>query len=110
MTKLYIGSLLLAVAIFPVLTKSCSIPGLVADIDIESEKYRWMGSARLDFYVSSSRVYRIYYAVRSFIMELFRSNIKICFHISILISYLVINVFKAQLNYLSYESGLFTAR
>ncbi|KAE9461798.1 hypothetical protein C3L33_06291, partial [Rhododendron williamsianum] len=25
--------------------------GLVADIDIESEKYRWMGSARLDFYV-----------------------------------------------------------
>ncbi|KAK1260891.1 Sphingosine kinase 2 [Acorus gramineus] len=24
--------------------------GLVADIDIESEKYRWMGSARLDFY------------------------------------------------------------
>ncbi|KAF8413970.1 hypothetical protein HHK36_001967 [Tetracentron sinense] len=25
-------------------------PGLVADIDIESEKYRWMGSSRLDFY------------------------------------------------------------
>lgn len=25
--------------------------GLVADIDIESEKYRWMGGARLDFYV-----------------------------------------------------------
>ncbi|KAB5533947.1 hypothetical protein DKX38_017033 [Salix brachista] len=24
--------------------------GLVADVDIESEKYRWMGSARLDFY------------------------------------------------------------
>ncbi|KAL5730053.1 sphingosine kinase [Ranunculus cassubicifolius] len=24
--------------------------GLVADIDIESEKYRWMGSLRLDFY------------------------------------------------------------
>ncbi|KAJ6815728.1 sphingosine kinase 1-like isoform X1 [Iris pallida] len=24
--------------------------GLVADIDIESEKYRWLGSARLDFY------------------------------------------------------------
>ncbi|KAK4271532.1 hypothetical protein QN277_020216 [Acacia crassicarpa] len=24
--------------------------GLVADIDIESEKYRWMGSARIDFY------------------------------------------------------------
>ncbi|XP_072149842.1 sphingosine kinase 2 isoform X2 [Setaria viridis] len=24
--------------------------GLVADIDIESEKYRWIGSARLDFY------------------------------------------------------------
>jgi len=23
----------------------------VADIDIESEKYRWMGSARFDFYV-----------------------------------------------------------
>lgn len=23
----------------------------MADIDIESEKYRWMGSARLDFYV-----------------------------------------------------------
>lgn len=29
-----------------------SISGLIADIDIESEKYRWMGSARLDFYVS----------------------------------------------------------
>ena len=28
------------------------ISGLVADIDIESEKYRWMGSARIDFYVS----------------------------------------------------------
>lgn len=27
------------------------ISGLVADIDIESEKYRWMGSARIDFYV-----------------------------------------------------------
>lgn len=25
--------------------------GLVAGIDIESEKYRWIGSARLDFYV-----------------------------------------------------------
>ncbi|KAL9321269.1 hypothetical protein ACSQ67_013108 [Phaseolus vulgaris] len=24
--------------------------GLVADVDIESEKFRWMGSARLDFY------------------------------------------------------------
>ncbi|KAK4787440.1 hypothetical protein SAY86_011273 [Trapa natans] len=24
--------------------------GLIADIDIESEKYRWMGSARIDFY------------------------------------------------------------
>lgn len=24
--------------------------GLVADVDIESEKYRWMGSSRLDFY------------------------------------------------------------
>ncbi|KAM3384966.1 hypothetical protein ACQJBY_009111 [Aegilops geniculata] len=26
------------------------IRGLVADIDIESEKFRWMGSARIDFY------------------------------------------------------------
>ncbi|XP_020274972.1 sphingosine kinase 1-like [Asparagus officinalis] len=25
--------------------------GFIADVDIESEKYRWMGSARLDFYV-----------------------------------------------------------
>ncbi|XP_015887975.1 sphingosine kinase 2 isoform X2 [Ziziphus jujuba] len=24
--------------------------GLIADVDIESEKYRWMGSARIDFY------------------------------------------------------------
>ncbi|KAK3188101.1 hypothetical protein Dsin_027662 [Dipteronia sinensis] len=31
--------------------------GLVADIDIESEKYRWMGSARLDFYA----LLRIFY-------------------------------------------------
>jgi|APAra0007618328_1042625.scaffolds.fasta_scaffold01189_3 hypothetical protein len=27
------------------------ISGLIADIDIESEKFRWMGSARIDFYV-----------------------------------------------------------
>lgn len=27
------------------------VSGLVADIDIESEKFRWMGSARIDFYV-----------------------------------------------------------
>nr|XP_043623875.1 sphingosine kinase 2-like isoform X2 [Erigeron canadensis] len=32
--------------------------GLVADIDIESEKYRWMGSARLDFY-ALKRVIRL---------------------------------------------------
>ncbi|KAA0052712.1 hypothetical protein IC582_017926 [Cucumis melo] len=36
--------------------------GLVADIDIESEKYRWMGSARLDIYalqrIISLRHYR----------------------------------------------------
>lgn len=25
--------------------------GFVADVDIESEKYRWMGSARIGFYV-----------------------------------------------------------
>ncbi|KAK6151320.1 hypothetical protein DH2020_013955 [Rehmannia glutinosa] len=30
------------------------IRGLVADIDIESEKYRWMGSARLDFSCNGS--------------------------------------------------------
>ncbi|TXG47295.1 hypothetical protein EZV62_026589 [Acer yangbiense] len=30
----------------PTIVRLC----LVADIDIESEKYRWMGSARLDFY------------------------------------------------------------
>lgn len=35
------------------MTKMDLIPcaGLIADVDIESEKYRWMGSARLDFYV-----------------------------------------------------------
>ncbi|WVZ68577.1 hypothetical protein U9M48_017503 [Paspalum notatum var. saurae] len=33
--------------------------GLVADIDIESEKYRWMGSARFDFYVGCRAVVRI---------------------------------------------------
>ncbi|CAN6689911.1 unnamed protein product [Malus baccata var. baccata] len=32
------------------LVKLYLLSGLVADIDIESEKYRWMGSARLDFY------------------------------------------------------------
>ncbi|KAG7033898.1 Sphingosine kinase 1, partial [Cucurbita argyrosperma subsp. argyrosperma] len=32
------------------LIDDCFISGLIADIDIESEKYRWMGSARLDFY------------------------------------------------------------
>lgn len=30
--------------------------GLIADIDIESEKYRWMGSARMDFYVCSKSI------------------------------------------------------
>ncbi|KAH9290297.1 hypothetical protein KI387_034414 [Taxus chinensis] len=32
--------------------------GLIADIDIESEKYRWMGSMRLDFY-TFVRVFRL---------------------------------------------------
>ncbi|XP_061367676.1 sphingosine kinase 1-like isoform X2 [Gastrolobium bilobum] len=32
--------------------------GLVADIDIESEKYRWMGSARIDFY-SLTRIFQL---------------------------------------------------
>ncbi|KAF7803540.1 sphingosine kinase 1-like isoform X1 [Senna tora] len=32
--------------------------GLVADIDIESEKYRWMGSARIDFY-ALTRIFRL---------------------------------------------------
>uniref|UniRef100_A0A5B6ZHW6 sphingosine kinase n=1 Tax=Davidia involucrata TaxID=16924 RepID=A0A5B6ZHW6_DAVIN len=32
--------------------------GLVADIDIESEKYRWMGSARIDFY-ALQRIFRL---------------------------------------------------
>ncbi|XP_057828685.2 sphingosine kinase 2 isoform X1 [Cryptomeria japonica] len=32
--------------------------GLVADIDIESEKYRWMGSMRLDFY-TFVRIFRL---------------------------------------------------
>ncbi|KAH9748455.1 Sphingosine kinase 2 [Citrus sinensis] len=31
--------------------------GLVADIDIESEKYRWMGSARIDFYALQRILY-----------------------------------------------------
>lgn len=35
--------------------------GLVADIDIESEKYRWMGSARMDFYVCFASVSSIIY-------------------------------------------------
>ncbi|GJV86592.1 hypothetical protein Tco_1530530 [Tanacetum coccineum] len=28
-----------------------AIRGLISDIDIESEKYRWMGSARIEFYL-----------------------------------------------------------
>ncbi|KAM3306561.1 sphingosine kinase 2 isoform X1 [Capsicum chacoense] len=32
--------------------------GLIADIDIESEKYRWMGSARIDFY-AMQRIFRL---------------------------------------------------
>lgn len=35
------------------------LSGLVADVDIESEKYRWMGSARLDFYVSLALIYHV---------------------------------------------------
>jgi hypothetical protein len=31
--------------------KCCFISGLVADVDIESEKYRWMRSSLIDFYV-----------------------------------------------------------
>ncbi|TKY59337.1 Sphingosine kinase 1 [Spatholobus suberectus] len=34
------------------------IRGLVADIDIESEKYRWMGTARIDFY-ALTRIFRL---------------------------------------------------
>lgn len=32
--------------------------GLIADIDIESEKYRWMGSARIDYY-AMQRILRL---------------------------------------------------
>lgn len=32
--------------------------GLIADIDIESEKYRWMGSARIDFY-ALKRIFKL---------------------------------------------------
>ncbi|CAN6552968.1 unnamed protein product [Malus baccata var. baccata] len=42
--------------------------GLVADIDIESEKYRWMGSARLDFYAVQRIVFlRQYHGSISFV-------------------------------------------
>lgn len=34
---------------------SC-VPGLVADIDLESEIWRWMGSARFDLYVSCTKI------------------------------------------------------
>eukprot|EP01018_Ginkgo_biloba_P022428 Gb_00257 [translate_table: standard] len=42
--------------------------GLIADIDIESEKYRWLGSIRLDFY-TFLRVIRLrrYYGSVSFV-------------------------------------------
>jgi len=49
------------------------ISGLVADIDIESEKYRWMGSARIDFYVSHviiTLVYVVFSLVSVFLDEL----------------------------------------
>lgn len=39
------------------------IVGLVADIDIESEKYRWMGSARLDIYVSFTVAVFIFWSI-----------------------------------------------
>jgi len=32
------------------------ISSLVADIDIESEKYWWIGSAKIDFYVSRPKI------------------------------------------------------
>ncbi|XVF40585.1 hypothetical protein PTKIN_Ptkin01aG0125700 [Pterospermum kingtungense] len=35
--------------------------GLIADIDIESEKYRWMGSARIDFYALQRTLYLRHY-------------------------------------------------
>ncbi|XP_058073178.1 sphingosine kinase 1-like [Magnolia sinica] len=49
--------------------------GFVADVDIESEKYRWMGSARLDFY-SILRVIRLrkYHGCISFIPALGYEN------------------------------------
>ncbi|MBA0836718.1 hypothetical protein Goarm_008913, partial [Gossypium armourianum] len=37
------------------------IRGLIADIDIESEKYRWMGSARIDFYALQRITYLRHY-------------------------------------------------
>ncbi|KAK4340570.1 hypothetical protein RND71_039071 [Anisodus tanguticus] len=36
----------------------CLAWGLIADIDIESEKYRWMGSARIDYY-AIQRIFRL---------------------------------------------------
>jgi sphingosine kinase len=41
----------MAIHIFQKPENDLSTAGLVADIDIESEKFRWMGSARIDFYV-----------------------------------------------------------
>jgi hypothetical protein len=32
-----------------------AVVGLVADVDFESEKFRWMGALRLDVYVGDSR-------------------------------------------------------
>ncbi|XVE51252.1 hypothetical protein DITRI_Ditri02bG0025000 [Diplodiscus trichospermus] len=40
--------------------------GLVADIDIESEKYRWMGSARIDFYALQRILHLRHYNGRVF--------------------------------------------
>lgn len=44
--------------------------GFAADVDIESEKYRWLGSARLDIYVSQYAVSLIPSAYLSIVSDM----------------------------------------
>lgn len=49
------------------------MPGLVADIDIESEIWRWMGAARLDLYVCRTKILSI--SIHAFRFSWLRSDI-----------------------------------
>ena len=44
-----------------------AVVGLVADVDFESERFRWMGALRLDVYVGDFRIFLWHFYLLDFL-------------------------------------------